>query len=137
MLNDLCVSLRRLLQLSVLVAICRVQVVLAFSDCTIFQIVQDELLHLHIAGLFRSLCLTLLLRCARDLRARLVATAVDDRLLKTSRCELQTWNVTELLAILIGAETIDQYARYHRRVELDFVREVDLISNRVEPHSAP
>ena len=102
---------------------------LAFSDCTIFQIVQDELLHLHIAGLFRSLCLTLLLRCARDLRAGLVATAVDDRLLETSRRQLQTWNVTELLAILIGAVTIDQDACYHWRVELDFVREVDVISN--------
>ena len=103
----ICVSLRRLLQFSVLVAICRVEVMLAFSDCTIFQIVQDELLHFHIVSLFCSLCLALLLRCARDLRTRLIATAVDDRLLESSCCQLQTWNVTELLAILIRAVTID------------------------------
>ena len=102
---------------------------LALSDCTILQIVQDELLHFPFAGLFRSLRLALLIRCARDLRARLVATTVDDRLLQTSRCQLQTRDVTQLLAVLIGAVTIDEDACHHGRVELDFVRKVHVVSD--------
>lgn len=59
---------------------------------------------------------------------------MNDRLQETRAAQLKSWNVRQLLAVLITAILQDLHPGHHRRVKLYLVRKVDTISHRLEPH---
>jgi len=67
-------------------------------------------------------------------RTRLVPLSVNDWFQKTGAAQVKSWNVRQLLAVLIAAVLQDLHPGHHRRVKLYFVRKVDTISDRLEPH---
>jgi len=67
-------------------------------------------------------------------RTRLVSFAMNDGFQETRAAQLKSWNVRQLLAVLIASILQDLHPGHHRRVKLNLMRKVDTISNRLEPH---
>jgi len=59
---------------------------------------------------------------------------MNDGFQETRAAQLKSWNVRQLLAVLIASILQDLHPGHHRRVKLNLMRKVDTISNRLEPH---